>query len=348
MSLVNTLLQNLRLSNLEMSKNVNRRSVYGALDVAKRQTESPTGIITEAMQENYRSSIGRTVQIPVFDSEAITITSTRPLTISNAENTSQLLAVSSTVFSFGFTMTPSQHLNNEFTYQQDFNQKMMKRIYAMGAALDSDVLSKLNTNKNQVWGWDGSGLYDVSADIFGAGSWAAADRLFGDAKIAMNANDYYGMYDLIMNPGLQSKFEDVMKQGLYNDKNEAMQLGGFEYATSNRLTDASGYAGTGYLISKDNIGLMFRHEREALFGRRLRTGHEWGIGTLPMLNVPCDTYYYENAVDASSLHGGTADMTRVGQEYFHFAVEMAVVVAYNNSLSTIANPIMKIGYKSGN
>ena len=348
MSLANTLLQNVRLKNPDVSKNINRRSRYGALDVALNQTAGAESIITGDMQEQYRSSIGRTVQIPVFDSEAITITSTRPVTISAAENTSNFLAVTSNVYSFGFTMVPVQHYNNEIDYMADFEKKLMKRIYAAGAAIDTALLGSLNTYKNKIWtNFDGAPRYVTTNNIFTAAGWDSANAIFGDVKQVMNSNDFYGNHDVILNPGMASKLTDITKMGVFNDKNEALQLMGFDVAASNRLANPTGFAGCGYAVEKGSFGVMFSHEREALRGARSRTGHEWDIVNLPVLNLPADSYYYESVSDLSSFHAGTADVTRGIQEYFHFAIEMATVVAYNDDLDTYANPIVKFGYGSG-
>lgn len=347
MSLALTIVQSLVMKDPELSKNVNRRSRYGALDTFQRQTNTPGGPVNPMLQMQYEGSQGRTVTIPVYDNEDITITSTRPVTIPRAENTSAKVTVSSTVFSFGFTMDPVRYLTNEMSYENDFAHKLKKRLWACGAAIDTHLLSQLNTYKTQVFGFDGGGQYDTTNDIFTASSRAAAGNLLNDVKIGMGANDYYGQYDMIMNPGMESLVSELAKYGLYNEKDNSMQFSGFDYATSNRLANPTDFAGCGYAIEKGNLGIMFRHEGEALLGTTALTGHQWRKTTLPVLGLPCDSYYYEGVADISSVDATVSHVTRARTQYFHWAVEMATLISYNDDLTAYANPIMKFGYKAG-
>ena len=57
--------------------------------------------------------------------------------------------------------------------------------------------------------------------------------------------------------------------------------------------------------------------------------------------IKADSYYYEGAVDASSVDTSTAHLTRAYKQYFGFSIEYALLTNYNSSITTIANPIMK-------
>jgi hypothetical protein len=97
-----------------------------------------------------------------------------------------------------------------------------------------------------------------------------------------------------------------------------------------------------YGVQAGSLGILPRFERESLLNTVSRTGHEWGIDTLPMLNFPVGTYYYESVGDYSAIAGAaTADLTRARKEHYGFAVDVAVLTPYNSDPTTIANPIVK-------
>lgn len=74
-------------------------------------------------------------------------------------------------------------------------------------------------------------------------------------------------------------------------------------------------------------------------------GHEWGIATLPMLNMPVGTYFYDSVGDYNDIAGAaTADMTRTRKEHYGFAVDVAFLTAYAHN--SLANPILAFNVSS--
>lgn len=345
MSLLNTRVQNLRVADPNLSKYVTKPSMYGALDLFQRQTNQAGGIITTELQQRALSAVGTTVQIPVFDEESISIGSSRSVTIADSENTSQLYSVTFNLYTFGFTQVPAMFMNNEIGMQQDFNHKLLKYIHQLGRTLDSACITALSTAKNKVWNW--STGYDTTGNIFTAPA-TGGTRLLADLETANNANDFYGPFDLVVNPGMKSLFETIQTHGLYNDSDQTVQFQGKNIGFSNRISDATGDAGTGYMVNNGSVGLLFRAEREALLGTVMPDGHEWGRGVIPLLNIPCDTYMYQSAGDFNAIAGAaTADMTRARKIHYAWAVEMATIVSYNSDTDTYAQPITAFAIEAG-
>ena len=81
-------------------------------------------------------------------------------------------------------------------------------------------------------------------------------------------------------------------------------------------------------------------------------GHEWGIATLPLLNIPCGTYFYDSVGNYSAIAGAaTADMTRTRKEHYGFAVDIAFLTAYNSVPSgegALASPILAFNISNEN
>lgn len=344
MSLVLTRIQNIR-ANSNLDKFEYRPSRYGALNAFMVQSEDPTGILTEELKQKARTSIGNTLETPVIDYDAdITIGSTRTLTIADSENTSKMVQITFATYAWGFTITPAMYMNNEIGIQKDFETKMMKYIYAFAKKLDEAALAALAANKTQVL--KNPLLYDWSANAINA-KWTERENVFGDLEIMMGANDFYGQLHLVGDPGVESIMRKLQQHGLYNDVNKQNEFGTKIVHLTNNIAAAEGKYAQGYAVNAGSLGMLTRFERDCLLGTVSGDGHEWGIATLPLLNMPVGTYFYDSVGDYNAIAGAaTADMTRTRKEHYGFAVDVAFLTAYNSAPSTLANPILAFNVSS--
>lgn len=344
MSLVLTRIQNIR-ANSNFDKFEYRPSRYGALNAFMVQSEDPTGILTEELKQKARTSIGNTLETPVIDYDAdITIGSTRTLTIADSENTSKMVQITFATYAWGFTIAPAMYMNNEIGIQKDFETKMMKYIYAFAKKLDEAALAALAANKTQVL--KNPLLYDWSANAINA-KWTERENVFGDLEVMMGANDFYGQLHLVGDPGVESIMRKLQQHGLYNDVNKQNEFGTKIVHLTNNIAAAEGKYAQGYAVNAGSLGMLTRFERDCLLGTVSGDGHEWGIATLPLLNMPVGTYFYDSVGDYNTIAGAaTADMTRTRKEHYGFAVDVAFLTAYNSAPSTLASPILAFNVSS--
>ena len=340
MSLLATRMQNMR-STSNLDKNEIRPSRYGALDVFMQQSADPAGILTPELRQKAEQSIGRNLETPVIDYDAgITIGNTRSVTIEDSENTSKMHTITFATYSFGFTIVPAMYMNNEISMQRDFEAKMNKYLYALAKKLDSVCISALGAAKTQVF--KDSLQYSKTGNVLES-SWDDREGIIGDINPIMAANDYFGQIHLVGNGGIESIIRKLAQSGLYNAENKQLEYSDKVLHFTNEITNAEGKYGTAYAVTDGMLGLLFRFERESLLGTKARTGHEWGIENLPMLNIPCGTYYYESVSDVSGIAGAaTADLTRGLKQHYGFAVDVAVITPYNSDPATNANPIIQL------
>lgn len=337
MSLINTRMQNIR-ANSDFDKNEYRPSRYGAFDMFMMQTNDPAGIISSELEQKAFQSIGRTIQVPVINFDAdISIGSVRTITIPHSENTSALVTVSFATYAWGFTIIPSQHMNNEITIQKDFEKKFIKYLYTLAGILESSAVASLSANKTQVF--NDILTYQNIANVLGA-SWPQRETLIGDLNVIMGANDYYGRYHLVGNAGVESVIRKLAQHGLYNDQMKYMEYSDKILHFSNTIANAANKFGSGYMVEAGNLGVLTRVERESILRSTTGDGHEWDIDALPLLNIPVGTYYYDEVEDVSGMGDHIADLTRARVEHYGFAVDVAFVTAYNSSPSTLTNPIL--------
>lgn len=346
MSLVLTRIQNIR-ANSNLDKFEYRPSRYGALNAFMVQSEDPTGILTEELKQKARTSIGNTLETPVIDYDAdITIGSTRTLTIADSENTSKMVQITFATYAWGFTIAPAMYMNNEIGIQKDFETKMMKYIYAFAKKLDEAALATLAANKTQIL--KNPLLYNWSANAINA-KWTERENVFGDLEVMMGANDFYGQLHIVGDPGVESIMRKLQQHGLYNDVNKQNEFGTKVVHLTNNIAAAEGKYAQGYAVNAGSLGMLTRFERDCLLGTVSGDGHEWGIATLPLLNMPVGTYFYDSVGDYNAIAGAaTADMTRTRKEHYGFAVDVAFLTAYNSSLTTLASPILSFNISSEN
>lgn len=348
MSLVLTRIQNIR-ANSNLDKFEYRPSRYGALNAFMVQSEDPTGILTEELKQKARTSIGNTLETPVIDYDAdITIGSTRTLTIADSENTSKMVRITFATYAWGFTIAPAMYMNNEIGIQKDFETKMMKYIYAFAKKLDEAALATLAANKTQVL--KNPLLYDWSSNNAINAKWTERENVFGDLEVMMGANDFYGQLHIVGDPGVESIMRKLQQHGLYNDVNKQNEFGTKVVHLTNNIAAAGGKYAQGYAVNAGSLGMLTRFERDCLLGTVSGDGHEWGIATLPLLNMPVGTYFYDSVDDYNAIaEAATADMTRTRKEHYGFAVDVAFLTAHNSKPSgagALPSPILAFNVSS--
>lgn len=339
MSLVATRLQNWRIENPELDRNMTRPLEYGALDFFIQQTDSANSIINPNLRDRAFASMGNTVQVPVINYDAdVTVSNVRSCVISDDENTSALYTVVWATYAVGFTMVPAAYMNNEISYDHDFIRKMQKVSRAMANALDAGAVAALEAQKTQVF--ESTLNYQVVGNSVQVPQQMATE-IIGDINPMMRANAYPEQINIVGNAGVDSLMRKLAEHGLYNDVNKQLEYDGKIFHFTNNVVDESGKMGSFFAIADGNVGVLTRVDREAL--RRTRANfHEWDVVRMPYIDLPVGSHYYTVVGDQSAIAGdATADLTCAMKEFFGFSVDVAFIVAYNSAPSVVANPIIK-------
>lgn len=339
MSLIATRLQNWRVQNPQFDKNMARPCEYGALDFFVEQTNAGNSILSPELISKALASIGNTIQIPVINHDSnVQVSNFRTCVIADNENTSALYTIVFATYAVGFTMVPAAYMNNEISYEHDFNRKMDKVTRALANALDQGAVAALEANKTQVYkdllqySESGDGI-DVPTQM--------ATEILGDISPIMRANCYPEQIHIVGNAGVDSLVRKLAQHDIYNDVNKRNEYGDKVMHYTNNVVNEGGKNGTFFAVADGNVGVLTRVDREAIRGT-MANGHEWDIVRLPLIDLPVGSHFYTAVGDQSGIAGtATADLTCGVKEYYGFSVDVAFVVAYNNDPSTIANPIIK-------
>lgn len=339
MSLLATRVQDWRVKNPAFDKNMTRPLEWGALNFFVNQTNAPNSILSSRLKERAFNSVGNSLTIPVINYDAsVTVGNTRSCTVADDENDSALYTVVFATYVIGFTMVPAMYMNNEIDYQHDFDRKMEKVTRALGQALDIAAITALTAQKTQVFG---DLLYYTQTGNVLQIPWDMRTEVLSDVSVMQRANAYPGRQHIIGNAGVFSILKKLEQHGEYNDVNKQLEYLDKVLHYTQNITNESGRFGTFFAVEDGNVGVLTRVDREALRNSSANF-HEWGVVNLPMIDLPVGYHYYTSVGDYSAVAGAaTADMTCVIKEFYGFSVDVAFLVAYNSSPSTVANPIMK-------
>lgn len=348
MSLIATRLQNWRVENPELDRNMTRQCEYGALDFFIEQTNAGNSILSPKLRERAFASIGNTVQVPVINYDGdVTVSNIRTCVIPDDENTSALYTVVWATYSVGFTMVPTLYMNNEISYDHDFNRKMEKVCRAFANSLDQASVAALEAGKAQVL--KDKLNYNFAASVIDVPTQMATE-IMGDINPIMRANCYPGLVHIVGNAGIDSLIKKLAQHGIYNDVNKRMEYENKVFHYTNNVINEANKNGTFFAVEDGNVGVLTRVDREAL-NRTRANFHEWDVVRLPYIDLPVGSHYYTAVGDMSQTAGAaSADMTCNVKEHFGFSADVAFVIAYNSSPTTVANPIIKaqIAARAGN
>lgn len=339
MSLIATKLQNWRIEDTKLDRNMVRMGEYGAWDFFVQQSNEGNGILNDRLKNAAFASMGNTVQVPVIDYDGtISVANSRSCVISDAENTSALYTVVWKTYACGFTMVPAMYSNNEITYERDFNRKMAKLVRVFADALDVDAVAALEANKTQVY--TDPLQYTITGNEIVIPVQMATEVL-GDINPMMRANGFRRQIHIVGNAGIDSLTRKLAQHGLYNDVNKQLEYQGKVFHFTTNVANDNSVIGTFYAVEDGNVGILTRVDREA-YRRGRANGHEFDVAFIPELGISVGTHYYTAVGDQSAIAGAaTDDLTCAIKEYFGFSVDVAFVLAYNTDNTTIPEPIMK-------
>jgi hypothetical protein len=346
MSLVNTLMQNLREQySGRLDKNESRPSRYGAFDFMSQDGRAPNSIFSPDLRAKMRDSIDRTVQASVIQANDVNISNVRSCTIADEENTSALVSFTFITYAFGFTMYPSQYGTNEIGYQADFDRKLNDRLIKFAATLDSQAIATLESNRNQFW----TGI-DQYANVGNAlrVPQSGKNDYYNQLQAIKDTMDFYEDPMIVASTSASPLMRRLDNQGANNGTNEMFQLMPYTWMFTNRISNGSGVQETHYTVSRGSTAIETRVDRDSEARNRVGEHLQWDVVDVPLPNstesVRMGSLFRRDCADGSTLQSpntGVASLDATLRESFQWSVDMTFGVAYNSSPSGRFSPILK-------
>jgi len=349
MSLLATLMQELRSAYTnQFDGNELRPSRYGALDTFMQQTQRAPIFDPETIA-NIAKSYNNTVEVPVLDAQAITISTpyTRTCAIADDENDSAIVSLTFQSYGWRFSMTPATHFNNDVSRLADFQRKFEKYRLEFEKVLDSACNAQLETDKNAFW----TGITEY-ANVGDALQVPAAEALdfYNVAESIMAKMDFYGNVDIPASTNHMPFVRRYENQADGNAINESFQfdLRGYRWMPTNRIVPGGGVNSTGFLVEDGTCYIHNRNDADTVMGHSAQGGGKvWGQESVQLGNgnMVMGTYFQEDCADRSAIAGAaTAGNTRSLVQGFEFSTDMIFATKYNSDPATRYNPIVKFEF----
>lgn len=345
MSLIATLMQELRSQYTpQYDQNELRESRYGALR-AFQEDASQRPIFDPETIANIMRSYGNTVQVPVLDAQAVTVTSpyTRTCVVADSENDSALVALTFASFGWRFSMTPATHYNNDINYMRDFERKIRKYAIQFASDLDDLCIAQLDTDKNAVW----TGLVDFYAVVADALQVPQAGKndFYNNLESIMAVADFYDMITVISSTKHMPLVRRLDNQGSSNATNEGFQMAlrSYDWKPTNRIANGAGVESAGYAVQNGSTFIWNRNDADTVIGGNIGGDVKiWSQEQMPIANMLMGAYYQQDCGDRSAINStASAGNTRSRYEGFEFSTDVVVATAYNSDPATRYNPIVK-------
>jgi hypothetical protein len=357
MSIVQTLKQAVRtqyrrqpggLDSLEL-----RGSNYGALNLYKKQTASPTGIVTADLKTSLEQSFGNTVQVPVIDWINPAIGNVRTCAVQVGGLTTKLVEFTAVTMTFGFPMIRSQFKNNAISEQDYFFRMFEARRLASLELLDTWAVDHLDDNKNQYFPTEILQYYPEANDALQVpGDKEERIEFYNQIRSILSTMDLTGNPDVVTNPMAMGDIRTVLGAGTTDAGDLSYVLASVgSFFESNRVVAGPGNRAAMYLVGANAVGLVTRIdpdcERGDTHGGSENPVREWttqdvpGIGTMGL-------YYRADCSDQSALLAAQnlQGLTRTSVESFEWSIDVFFIKAYNSDNAGRFFPIIKVEQKT--
>lgn len=316
-----------------------RESRYGAYEFVKQDTERTNSILSADVRAKIKRSFGNSVVIPVLDYDDVTIGNVRSCTIADDENNSALVTLTFVTYAFGFTMTPSQHFNNDVSYQADYDRKLKKYLVKFASLLDTAAISLLETNKN-IYAGTLANYYPFTGNALQVTD-AQKNDFYNQLETIMMEMDFYDKTHVVTSTSGMPLVNRLANQGAGNQTNEQWQLNGYAFHPTNRITVPGGSKAVLYAVQEGSTAVENRNDPDAIMGSRIGDHLVWEEVEMPIVNMKMASFYREDCGDVSGMHAGTSKLTRAKKEGYEFSTDVVFVSSYNSAPASRYSPILK-------
>jgi hypothetical protein len=316
-----------------IDQNEQRPSDYGALNLAKAQTQSPFTILDPQVETALENAFGRTVQVPVVNYKDVSIGNARTCALQTEGLTSALVTLTAVTYSFGFLSYPMQHYNNYIGYQAAINRLIEAGLQKLASTVDAGVVNLIETNKNQYFPQAVLDYYAETGDAFQVPQ-AEKNDLYNNIKSILATADFNSNNtDILTNHMQMASVRRLAAQGQGNAVNEGFQFFGYIWYPTNRVTNGGPtIESTLYALAPGQIAIKSANSPDARQGSRIHESKYWELfPNAPHLGMDLDVFYQAECADASAVQAsGMSKFTQTKVESWQFAVDVYYIKAYNS------------------
>lgn len=324
--------------------NEQRGSIYGALQLAKNQTNSAQSILDPSVRQRIQNSFNQNVKIPVINYKDVTITNVRTCAMQTEGLNSSLLTLTAVTYAFGFIAYPMQHYENYISYSYAIQRLIDAGCQKLAKTIDAGVVNLLETSKNQYYP---QALLDYYAEVGDAIQVPQAGKndFYNQMGSIMQTADFGGSYDVLTNPIGMGGVRRLQVQGDNSLVNNSFQLLGYTWYTSNSVVNGGPtIESTAYIVTQGAIALESRVDPDSKARSYIHESKYWEVfPNAPYVGMDLGVFYQADCADASALQAATlAKFTATKVESWQFSVDVFYVKAYNSDAANRYSGIFKV------
>lgn len=332
-TIMNEYRYNYAQSNLD--KHEHRGSRYGAIEAYMGDTSNLLPAFMDIV--NGRKSAAIATKVPVIQRDTFTLNAARTCSVVTKDSTSALVTITWATIQTGFSMVPSDYVDNEIAYQQDFTKKIERMQHTIKTQLDTLAVASLEANKAPKNNADGN-PYTVAGDTMQIPK-ADEEHFINELPTIMQQNDLYdSAFKVVGSPRLGALLRFLGAQGAGNDENAAYQLNGFDWYLTNRVVPSAGMRDAFYIFPSGSVAFLPWVDFDARANHKSTDGKEWSEQFLPILGFNVGLVFQSSCIDNHSAHTG---MEATLKESWSFSFDYALVTAYNSDSVNLPGAIYK-------
>lgn len=326
-----------------MDANEQRPSIYGALDLFKKQSTGLGTILDPSIKAQVEKSFNISVKIPVVNYKDVTIGNTRTCALQADGITTSLVTLTAQTYTFGFLGYPMQYYENYVSYAAATAKLIDAGLQKLTSTIDTSCVNFLETNRNQNFPAEMLLYYPETGDAFRVPQ-AGKNDLYNYIGSIMQQADYSPDVDVLTNPLGMALVRRLAAQGQANSINQTFQLLGYTWWVSNRVVNGAGVEHTLYLVGQGAVAIAFRNSPDARNKTRIHESKYWDLfPNAPYIGADLDVFYQAECADASAVQAsGMAKFTQTKVESWQFSVDVFMLKYYNSAPATTYSPIFKV------
>ena len=344
MSLAATILQDVRFTRRQSGHNVDmhelrsRAGNTGFLDLFKADTPnllSRGSLSIPAIVE--RLSDERTFTTVVMDKGAASKQVARNCVITPLQNTSQILNISLTTLVYDFDMLPQELWNNgqgdnEFTYGEDFAQKVQDIEDDVLASIEADCVTAVLNYQTQASAYNAQTPYVLSGNAMTVPLGQQFDFLntigsimslhkFGKAGSPINIVAST-MYERDVNRFAENGSLKVINSEGVSNSSEGWQLGNKTFRFTDYLPAVAGVNNRVFASKPGTFGIVTNNPPafKVNGGSKTSDGKTFEqTGALPLSGFNMGHYHYSDCLEGKQI-----------QEFHQMSINYALITAHNS------------------
>ncbi len=346
--LLETYLQDIRVDYPNLLDRDEWRDVrFGLVNSAIEQTNSPLSVLDMDTKEKALDSEGRNLDVPVVKKGTLTVKNTRSCDFTEQNNESELVRIVWKTVAVDIFMNKAQYAKNHVGYNADLAKKLVLAKEALLSEVESDIYTKLDTDKSQVYN---SSLVGGKYAFVGNSVRVTPTQqqlFYNDLNSINHSDDFYFDPCILASTAHMPPVEHYINQGSGNDENLTYQFAGKTFKFTNNIVDGAGVASTAFVMQMGSLGLLTRVPIDCRMGNTSTDGHSWSTSRVDGIPFDVGVMHSSTCSDQSALNGsGLEHLTATMVEHWQISFDFAVVTPYNSDPASNPGAIRKVEFLS--